>query len=178
MSNGKNDADRFHDVYEKYYLMMYHYCLARLFNDADSAHDACTDIFMAFGRQQDKIEDDKIKAWLYSAAEKSIKNMKRKYARRYRHIALTEMNEYDISVELFDDIAFTAEHIEKVQTEIMESLQSEEKALFRYKFVEGKNIKEIAEILNVPYDTVYYRVTEMTRLSKKTLREITDKLPC
>ena len=177
MADKENYTNRFDQVYEKYYNKIFYYCLEELYHDFDSAHDACTDVFVAFNKNQNKINDKSIYSWLHSAAYKSIKNIKRKYARKYKHLTEVDIEDCNIPVELFDNVSLTPQYIEKVQLEIMEKLNDNEKLLFQYKYIEEKSLNEIAEILNIPYDTLYYRMMATTKLCKSILKEITDKSP-
>lgn len=177
MSENGNNVDRFNEVYNKYWSMIYNYCLENLYKDVDSANDACTNVFMVFNRKQDKVSDESVRLWLYSTAKNVIKSVKRRYARKFKNIKIQNIDDCEISVELFDDITMSPEYIKKVKIEIMERLDENDKILFKYKYIDEKSLNEIAEILNIPYSTLYYNMTEVTRLSKKILKEITDKLP-
>jgi len=165
----------FNSIYEKYQPLIYKYCYAHLFYNEESAHDACSDVFLAFSKKQHSIDESRIEAWLYSAAKKSILMVKRKYSRHHKNEVVLD-EEHDISIDLFFDVSLSPDDIYNIKLEIMNKFDGDMKSLFKYRFIENKTLQEIQKITALPYTTMYLKVEEVKKAGIKILKEITDQM--
>ena len=77
--------ERANEIANLYYNDIYHLCFSRLKSEEDAA-DVSQDVFLFFQENYNELEDDYIKAWLYSVANNKIKEQFRAIAKREKEL--------------------------------------------------------------------------------------------
>lgn len=164
--NKFNNRDRiaFGQVYTMYYTELYYYTSNLYQNSTIEACDIIQDVFVNIW-QSNKLKFDKlegIKAYLFV----SIKNSYRNY---YVHNKLTNKINHALAE---DDDLFIIQAVESEVFSIVPNLLSmlpQECARSFKMFIEGWDIKDIAEILGKKKSTIYNQRHEAIGILKKYL---------
>ena len=119
---------RAEEIAETYYDDIYRFCFSRIHNEED-ASDVTQDVFLLFQEKYDGLNDEKIRAWLFSVANNKIKEKSRETAERERRLIFGNIyslkSEDEPTYELECDGILTDEEIEKIVDFIKEQENAE-----------------------------------------------------
>ncbi len=153
--------ERASEIAELYYSDIYHFCLSRLKKEADAA-DVAQDVFLLFQESCDILDDKLIKSWLFSVADKKIKEKFREIAKREKELIFGLDIRYrestEILYEMEEDNKITPEEIEEKKESILSSLNEKELKLFEMVYTKHMEYEELAKALNASEATVRTRV--------------------
>lgn len=160
-------------IANRYYQNVYEFCCARLEN-ADDARDVTQEVFLLFAEKADKLEEDKILAWLLTVANNKIKEAHRESTKKSRFVSYDDsfrahLNDPNFSYEIdgeVDDYLF-GDEVESKREWIKSKLSPEENLLFEYLCEHRLNRSEIAKELNIEKTALNARVH---RLRKKVIQ--------
>ncbi len=160
---GKNDAEAFDALYDRYERPIYSFCL-RLLGDPDSAADAFQDVFMRVVDARNRYEPrGRFASWIFTITRRVCLDRLRT-ARRYepldRHLALTNDGDIDAATRVAanDTIDRLLAHLPIEQREVL--------VLNRY---HGFTYREIARMLDSTEAAVKqkaYRAVETLRKAR------------
>lgn len=154
-------AERAREVAGQYYEDIYHFCYIRLGNEVD-AHDVVQDVFLLFQQKGDGVEEKYIRAWLFSAADKKIKEKFRDIAKREKALIFglsrSPAQSAELVYEMEQDFLISDEEIEKKKKSIISQLNEKELELFEMVYVRHMRYEELAKMLDISENAVKARV--------------------
>ncbi len=149
------------EIADLYYDDIYHFCLSRLKREEDAA-DVAQEVFLFFQENYGKLEDKFIKSWLFSVADKKIKEEFRAIAKREKELiygpGIGKQESAEILYEMEEDSKISPEELEEKKKSILASLNEKELELFEMVYTKHMEYKELAKALNVSENTARTRV--------------------
>ncbi len=156
--------ERAEEIAETYYDDVYRFCFSRIQNE-EEASEVTQDVFLLFQEKCDELNDDKIRAWLFSVANNKIKEKSREIAEREKRLIFGNIyslkSEDEQTYELECDNILTDEEIEKMKSEIISSLNEKELELFMYVYSKHMKYARLAETLGVSEASLRTRVSRL-----------------
>lgn len=147
-----------------YYDDVYQLCLFRLKREED-AHDVTQKVFLLFQERCDELEEYKIKKWLYSVAERKIKEEFRDIAAREKELILGTVfgkcASTELVYELEIDNLISDEEIEEKKNSIISSLTEKELALFEMAYTKHMKYQEMAKELGISESALRTRICRL-----------------
>lgn len=143
----------FKEQYHRYYKILVIYAL-KFVMDESVAKDIVQDVFMAHLRLKNVFSNDlQLRAYLYSSVRnKSMDYLKHKAVEQSFITNVIEQSlSYSLTSEGEED--FFSEEIYRRLFELVDNLPARQREVF-VKLMEGKKLREIAEELNVSFETV------------------------
>ena len=167
------DNERFDSIVRELSPQLFKYCLARTNYNKELAEETLNDVFAVLYTKWDTLDlDDNIRSYLYSVANNCIKHNLEKHRAYYNNVEsydlLAEVNglgEQSHEDEYFSDEA----QVEKQIAQIISGLDENEKALFKYRYIDKLPLMEIAEKTGIPYSTLRYQLFKLERGVKKKI---------
>ncbi len=154
-------SERANEIANLYYNDIYHLCFSRLKSEEDAA-DVSQDVFLFFQENYNELEDDYIKAWLYSVANNKIKEQFRAIAKREKELiygtVFGSQTSTDILYEMEEDNKVTTEELEEKKKSILSSLNEKELELFEMAYTKHMEYKELAKAFDISEHAVRARV--------------------
>ncbi|MBQ2828552.1 MAG: sigma-70 family RNA polymerase sigma factor [Clostridia bacterium] len=154
-------AEKASEIAALYYDDVYRLCLSRLGREADAA-DVTQEVFLFFQEKYSGLEDNFIKAWLFSVANNKIKEEFRHIAKREKELIFGTISETqtstDILFELEEDNKITDEELEEKKKSILSSLTEKELELFEMVYMKHMEYAELAKELDISEHAVRSRV--------------------
>lgn len=152
--------DRAKEIADLYYDDVYHLCLSRLKREEDAA-DVAQEVFLVFQENYNELEDEFIRAWLYSVANNKIKEQFRAIAKREKELifgtVFGSQISTDILYEMEEDNKITPEDIEEKKKSILSALSEKELELFEMIYTKHMKYEELAKALNISEQAVRAR---------------------
>lgn len=153
--------ERATEIANLYYNDIYHLCLSRLKKEENAA-DVTQEVFLFFQEKYDELDDNYIKAWLYSVADNKIKEQFRAIAKREKELiygaVFGSQTSTDILYEMEEDNKVTPEELEEKKKSILSSLSEKELELFEMVYTKHMEYKELAKALDISEHAVRARV--------------------
>lgn len=162
------DLDAFEYILSFYEKVIYNYCL-RILKNSPNAKDATQETFIKVYTHRKKIDPDKnIKTWIFTIATNTVFDFLRSKKRK-NEISLDEEFETNSNFE-----AYYPSKEEGLMSDIDKALAQinpEYKKVLLLFYQQGFAYKEIAEILEVPINTVKTHISRGKEKLKELLRE-------
>ena len=163
-------AQRATEIAELYYDDIYHLCFSRLKSEPE-AEDVTQEVFLFFQKNCNKLEDNFIKAWLFSVADKKIKEENRRVAKREKELILKTVfniqTSADILYEIEENSKISDEELDEKKKSILASLNEKELELFHMIYTKNMEYTELAKALDVSEHAVRSRVYRLRLKIKK-----------
>lgn len=168
------DRKRAEQIVKEYYDDIYYFCCLKL-QDKDEARDITQEVFLLFFEKLKTLDDDKLKAWLYSVSRNKINDKFRERKKEQKIISIDDDNghnifnrteySYKISDEDFEEDAKTDwDKYDEAEKKILSILTKEERELFFRVFVKREKKEAMADEMNITENNLY---TKIYRLRKK-----------
>lgn len=145
----------FAKVYEEYFDLLIDYG-CRFTKEEELIADAIQDIFLDIYRKRESLgKTDKIKPYLLkSLRRKLFRYLKRNY--RFLSDNLGEDHLFPITLSVEEHTIETENHNERTEVlrECIDQLSVRQKEIIYLKYVDGLSYKEIAEVMNMNYQSV------------------------
>lgn len=151
--NDIRDEQVFKDYYHRYYKILVIYAL-KMVTDESVAKDIVQDVFMALLRVNKTFDNElMLRAYLYSSARnKSMDYLKHKAIEQgFANKVMEQTRSYSVNSEGEED--FFSEEIYRRLFVLVDALPTRQRDVF-VKLMEGKKLREIAEELNISFETV------------------------
>ncbi len=149
------------ELYGEFFDELVSWC-AGMCGDETTAEDMVQEAFaraLTHAATLEKLHPMQSRAWLYT----TIKNI---YLDRVRHSAFES-----VSDDLPDTAADSDDYADAETDELINTLPYPDGLMFRMRYFEGYNSKEIGEMFNIPSGTVRSRLSETRRKLRKMLKE-------
>ncbi len=168
------DRKRAEQIVKEYYDDIYYFCCLKL-QDKEEARDITQEVFLLFFEKLKTLDDDKLKAWLYSVSRNKINDKFRERKKEQKIISIDDDNghnifnrteySYKISDEDFEEDAKTDwDKYDEAEKKILSILTKEERELFFRVFVKREKKEAMADEMNITENNLY---TKIYRLRKK-----------
>ena len=149
-------------IANRYYDDIYRFCLYKLRNP-DDAMDVTQEVFLLFQQKGHDLVNNHIRAWLFSVADKKIKD---EYKHRKSNLRLIHFDDMaihgdELLTELDETNIVSDEEIELSKTKILAMLSLEEQKLFKLIYQDKLKYNEIARLLNISEKAVNVRAFRM-----------------
>lgn len=149
------------DLYERHYEELRHYCM-QLCHSGDAAIDLVQETFLRAMEREERIlslTPEQQRAWLYRAARNLFLDGTRRNALLQRKQSL-----------LWDEEEREEDGFSRTETELLLlKLPSEDRTLFRLRYLEGYSAVELGEMFSLPAATVRTRLLRARQLLKKEM---------
>ena len=157
-------AERASEIAENYYDDVYHLCLSRLRKSEDAA-DVTQDVFLLFQEKYSDLEDCDIKSWLFSVADKKIKEQFRRVAKREKELIFGVCENLRTDMDIFYDMVenekIADEELEKKKNIILDSLTEKELELFEMVYIKHLEYKELSKSFNISEAAIRTRICRL-----------------
>ena len=162
-------SDHFEEIYVSWFSRMKYFALEYVVSEED-AENIVQDVFTELWEKKEILAYDvNLVALLFT----SIKNRCIDLL-RHRIVVKEAVNLKLASLELFDQSLLSEQDIERIITEVVDSLPKKCREIFIKSKIEGKKQKDIAAELNISLKTVE---NQMAIAYKKIKSELKDYLP-
>ena len=162
----------FREQYRKYYRALVIYVL-KMVSAETQAEDIVQDVFMNLWRKKCLIEDEtELRSYLYA----SVRNRALDYL-KHKHVEQEYVDQVKENVAAFslneneEEDLFTEEIFRRL-FQLVESLPPRQRDLF-LKLIEGKRLREIAEEMNVSFETVKTQKARGLNTLRKQMKPMT-----
>jgi len=161
----KTECD-FNELYEILWPQVYRFIYYKVQN-AEEAEELTQDVFQKVFKQvkNNKINENKVKAYVFTAARNIIYDVWRKKRKKPKVIRLDELSEVGLEIGSND----SAIEANLMVQEALEQLSLEERRVLQLRILEGYQINEVAEMLGKPLGTI-------KSLQFRALQKLKDKL--
>lgn len=165
----KSKADELlKQAYERYYTSIYRFCLSRLPNDRSSVDDCVQEAFIVLYNKY--LENEKIEfvqAFLFKTANNFVLKQIRKNQKQSEQVSVEEIIHIPSQAEDIDDrLTF-----EEYSRQISAALNDTDAEIFRLRYVDDLDIKEIAEETGLSLKATYARMERMRNKIREILGE-------
>ena len=165
LNNGVLNIEDIVNSYSSYIYAM----LKNSINNSEDIEEIISDVFVALWHNYRKLEPDmKIKSYLIGITKNLIK---KKYRELSNDAIMSDISDFDNSVEVLVNVEDIAEGSEKsrIIMNALNNLKYEEKQTFIMFYYNSKKVKEIAELLGISKSKVK---TTLHRVRKKLKTEL------
>ncbi len=158
----------FKKAYERYYTSIYRFCLSRLPNDRSSVDDCVQETFIVlYNKYLDGEEIEYVQAFLFKTANNFVLKQTRQIQKQMNQVSVEEIIHIPSQSEDIDDrLTF-----EEYSRQISAALNDTDAEIFRLRYVEDSDIKEIAEMTGISIKAAYARLERMRDKIRKILGE-------
>jgi len=164
----EKDQLAFQELYQRYGAAMHRYFYRMLGQHTEKAKDFTQELFVkVYQKSQTFDPKQKCKTWLYAVATNICKNEYRK-----NNLIINSLDRFpQVNIPDYDSIPKIqeADQFPQALHTALDKLDEEAKSLFVWRYLEGLNIDEIAELLNVPEGTIKSRIFRVRAKLAKSL---------
>jgi RNA polymerase sigma-70 factor (ECF subfamily) len=165
--------EQFETLYKNYYPKLAAY--ATLFLKNDEAHDIVQEVFIDLLENRSVIRSQTLNAYLYKAVHyKCIDYIRHQYVEE-QYISemgqelLQQESDYFSSNLSEIESAFFSKELQRKVDEVIESLPTRKKEVFKLSFIHQKSAREIASILGLSVSTVENHIYDATKILREEI---------
>lgn len=171
--------NRIKEICDLYYRDVYRYCFSFVKN-VDDSQDLTQETFKFLVEKAPTLQDENIKAWLYSVALIKIKKLNNSRSEDSKRLSLDDSDSwllYDED-EIYTIEDMISKHIydtERIQLEkqkILNSLSDSERILYEEAYVKKRKYKEIAKEKGVSDSTINVQTFRLRNKIKAIVKNI------
>lgn len=162
------DKDAYSCIYKKYVQILFSYGL-QFTSDRELIKDCIQDVFEKLHNNRDKLKPtDNLKVYLFVILKNSLINVLKKEATYFQHIDKIDHphTEEVTAIDKLEEKEEQANTKKKIEN-IFSLLTSRQKEIMYYRFVEELEIKQIATLMDMNYQSVL----NVIQRSLKKIRE-------
>lgn len=157
----RREAEAFGKVYSLFYTELIHFT-TKLYSDTEvTPSDVIHDIFVNLWQSEKQVFNDliNIKAYIYKSIKNSFSNYIRhkKYIDKYRSEIITDNDTFTVEIIESEVCSLVNQALDMLPSDCAEIVKL---------YIEGWDIKEISDNLNIPKRTVYNRKNEAITILK------------
>ena len=145
----------FNEIYNRYWQKLYNHCYNRL-KDQHLCADVIQDVFVDLWAKRSVRNIDNLGAYLYTSALYQVFMLHKKHR---NIISMEEFIETVIPSPVNTDTVYLEKEIRGCVSNWLEVQPARRKEVFRLKFFEDRDSREISEMLNVSQKTVQNQFT-------------------
>jgi len=171
MSSKAYADSQFNTAFDKYEKAIEKYCAIRLGEAVHATDDCVQETFLLYYRKLLFGEQfENIRAFLYKTANNMVLKARENYFKDAKHTEELSAAE-NIAVDTYSMISDDVDY-DKIKELLISKLSDNEQQLYHMKYVEGKSLREIGEILNIPPAAVANRTSRLRTKVKKLVEPI------
>lgn len=166
----KGSHQAFTEIFDRYYVQLYHYAQGRLNHNREEARDLVHDIFTKLWNEHETINiiQDKLGAILYVSVKNRVLNTHKHKLIQRKYLDHLEAYLTRSSIEETDHLTRTNELSAKINKAIA-ALPEKMRIAFNLRKFSGMSRKQVAEHLGVPEQTIKTWVQRATARLKKDI---------
>ncbi len=172
---------RIEEICDLYYGDVYRYCFSFV-QDAEDAKDITQEIFIYFIQNASTLQDENIKAWLYSVALIKIKQHRHNKFSKSQNVSFDDLDrrlllEQDRNYTIEDSLSqylYDDQRIEEEKQKILDSLTPNEHKLYYDAYVKKKKYSEIAQDKDISEITVSVQTFRLRNKIRAIIKTIFD----
>ncbi|MBB2951683.1 MULTISPECIES: RNA polymerase sigma factor [Sphingobacterium] len=164
----RSDVDAYNVLYERTWKGLYQHAFSRL-NDELISKEIVQDVYIDLWVKRHEKEIQQVSNYLYTAIRYKIIDQFRKSTKKLE--SLETIVEYMASVDQADH-NFREEELQVYLNYWIDKLPKKRREIFKLKYFDDLNNKEIGEILNVSPKTVQNQLLTASKWLKNQLKEI------
>lgn len=143
----------FKDQYNKYYRVLVIYAL-KMVADETVAEDIVQDVFINILKLKRSFDDElQLRAYLYAGVRNRVLDHQKHVNVKQTYINKVQENPHAYHLNSNGEEEFFSEEIYRRLFELVDTLPERQREVF-IKLMEGKKLKEIAEEMNISFETV------------------------
>ena len=163
------DNEKYEGIVREFSTPLFRYCYSRTDHNKELAEETLNDIFeVLFTKWDTLILEENTRAYLHRVADHCIRRNLERHRRYYNNVdsyeKLVEQNGFSGKTE--EDEYFAAETEEHLNR-LYNSLEEDDKLLFKYRYMERLTLTEIAEKATIPYSTLRYRLFKLEKIVRE-----------
>lgn len=159
---------------DKYYKIIFRFCMVKLHYKVDVAEDLTQDVFMFLCEKADVLTDDNLLSWLYSVAGNKLyeyfRKIKKAPFQEDETVVAYDRNDYFI-VNFSDE-----SYINDKKMDIIKSLNIDDRNLIKLRYIEKMKHSEIAFILDTTESAIKMRCKRLKESMKEAINEYKKNL--
>jgi len=168
-----DDISSFEDLFRFYYPRMRKYAFHFLQNE-EEANDLIQDVFMQLWSKREELNEEKnIIAFLFTLLKNKCLNTLKKRIIEDKFLlhqsAFETERLYDLSLTQNTDFKSMESQLHSEIESLIETLPEKCGMVFRLKWIEGKKIKEIAQIMNISTTMVDKHLAKGMEIARKKI---------
>lgn len=171
--------NRIKEICDLYYRDVYRYCFSFVKN-ADDSQDLTQETFKLLVEKAPTLQDDNIKAWLYSVALIKIKQHNNSRSVNIQHVSLDDGDSWllydEDEIYTIEDIIskyiYDTERIQVEKQKILDSLSNYERSLYEEAYVKKRKYKEIAKEKGVSNTTINVQTFRLRNKIKAIVKNV------
>jgi len=164
----KDDDRAFEELYRRHARRLMGFFFRQLNGDESLSSDLTQDAFMRVWTARDKFSGTGFRTWLLTISYNLLKNHFRHDEHQRQYELFTKQTKEEATdnhiVEQIDNEAF-----DQALRKALETLSSEGRLLFSFRFEEGLTVPEIAALMGLPEGTVKSRLHTLSQTLKQKL---------
>lgn len=174
-SNKKKKELAFNELWEKWHMPVYKYCLHRL-KDSQRAEDCMQNTFYTLYESLEKLDvKENIGSWLFRVANNFVLKEFRNIKREMKNTPIEDVAEnwaLGYEADLYEEVS--DEQILELRDRLIKSISREDSLLIKLWYDEKKSVSEISEILGISESAVYKRRAVLCNKIKLLAKKITE----
>lgn len=172
----KRKADKLLEEYcQNYKTSLYKYAYLRTGHDKDAAEDCVQEAFMVIYKRLCKGEEfSQPKAFLYRTVDNFVKEHLRDLQKRKKIEDATTKDNAFFELPVFQNLD---EHTEnEIINAVFKEMSDKEKVIYRKRYIEKCNVRDIANEYNISVSTVTTRLYRIRQKAEETVkRELSER---
>lgn len=168
----KNDQQAFNELFNRYWDKVYNFLIARSKNEYFSEQLTIETFAKVFDKIYSYDSSFRFETWIISIAKNHYIDWRRKSHREYQLANTSNIREYDLPSEVpnAEERLISLQKVDEV-LECIKRLKKESRTLIKLYYIEDLSLKEVAQRLNQPLNTIKVKIFR----SKKQLIQMLDE---
>lgn len=168
------DEAAFGELYARYQSRLYYFFFRMLGNSSDHANDFLQELFLKLIEKPESYNPSfPFATWLFSVANNMCKNEYRRKGIKQEYIEYE--TQHSDACYLSDPVIDSGKIVEKI-FQTLDCMGEEHRSAFILRYREGFQIKEIANILDLPEGTIKSRLFYAKKLLSEKLEYLKDEI--
>ena len=178
-SSCMRDAESFFEnLYREYYDAIAKYCIAMLEGDVSEGELCAHEVFdQALADVKKLINHPNVVGWLKKTAMHRVRrNIRDRKKRAAREIHITDVTEKYLEAEVvlddYDTAFYSDKSVQEMKEAVLAKLNSDETALYEYRFVQGLTFKEIAPLIGLSESATRMRTVRLEQYLRGLIEDM------
>lgn len=171
----KANADKeLEKAFDEFSKAIEKYCRVRLGEAIEATDDCVQETFLVFYKRLLNGEHfENARAFLYKTANNMVLKAREEYFKNAKHTEeLSVAESIATSADNAEDTVCDDIDYDRVKEILISKLSNNEKELYQMKYAQGKSLKEIGELLNIPPSAVANRTSRLRAKVKKLVEPV------
>lgn len=168
----ENDQKAFNELFNRYWDIVYNFLIARLKNEYFSEQLAIETFAKVFDKIYSYDSTFRFETWIISIAKNHYIDWQRKARREYQLRDTSDIRKYDLPSDVpnAEERLITSQKVDEVLG-CIKRLKRESRTIIKLYYIEDLSLKEVAQRLNQPLNTIKVKIFR----SKKQLIQMLDE---